>query len=67
MHPNEKSAFLYYFKAFNESFCFFLGGKDVRNLEGCLFVLVKIGNNMFLAKKIQRECFVIFDPKGRKI
>ena len=67
IHPNEKSALLYYFKAFNESFSFFLGEKDVRNLEGCIVVLVKIGNNMFLTKKIQRKSFVIFDPKGRTI
>ena len=36
-------------------------------LEGCLVVLVKIGNNMFLAKKIQCKSLVIFDPKGRTI
>ena len=66
IHPNEKSPLLYYFKAFNESFSFFLGERDARSLEGCLVVLVKIGNNIFLAKKIQRKSFVIFDLKGRK-
>ena len=45
---------------------FFLG-KRTWNLEGCLVVLVKIGNNMVLAKKIQRKSFIIFDPKGRTI
>ena len=39
----------------------------MRNLEDCLFVLVNIGNNMVLAKKIQRKSFLIFDPKGRTI
>ena len=34
------------------------------NLEGCIVVLVNIGTNMFLAKKIQRKYFVVFDPKG---
>ena len=67
IHPNEKSASLYYFKVFNESFSFFLGEKDWRNLEGCLVVLVKIENNMYLAKKIQLYSFIIFDPKGRTI
>ena len=37
------------------------------NLEGCLVVLVKIGNTIFLAKKIQRKSLVIFYLKGRTI
>ena len=39
----------------------------MRNLEDCLVVLVKIGNNMVLTTMIQCKSFVIFDPKGRTI
>ena len=36
----------------------------MRNLEDCLVVLVKIGNNMVFVNKIQRKSFVILDRRG---
>lgn len=62
---NDEFAFVYYFKAFDESFSFLLKEKDIQKLEVALVVALNLEKNIVASKKVRPSPSRLFDLQGK--